>query len=99
MKLPTVDHAIDKRCLVEVFECKNGLAPPLFKDYFKKIQYQEETLGNNFNLLLQKVRTEAGRKSFLFQRSKLYNKLPAALKQEQSVMNLRRQCDQLDSKF
>ena len=82
VKLPTVNHAINKRCLVEVFKCQNGLAPPLFKNYFKKILHQKETRGNNTNLLLPKVRTEAGRKSFLFQGSKLYNKLPTALKQE-----------------
>ena len=99
VKLPTVNHAINKRCLVEVFKCQNGLAPPLFKNYFKKILHQKETRGNNTNLLLPKVRTETGRKSFLFQGSKLYNKLPTALKQEQSVMNFKRQCDQLDCEF
>ena len=97
--LPTVNHARNKRCLVEVFKCQNGLAPRLFKDYLKKILHHKETRENNKNLLLPKVRTEAGRKSFLFQGSKLYNKLPDALKQEQSIMNFKRQCDQLDSEF
>ena len=54
------------------------------------------TRGNNKNLLLPKVRTEAGRKLFQFQGSKLYNKLPDALKKEQSIMNFKRQCDQLE---
>ena len=97
--LPTVNHARNRRCLVEVFKCQNGLAPRLFKDYFKKILHHKETRGNNKNLLLPKVRTEAGRKSFLFQGSKLYNKLPDALKQEQSIINFKRQCDQLDCEF
>ena len=97
--LPTVNHARNKRCLVEVFKCQNGLAPQLFKEYFKKILHHKETRGNNKNLLLPKARTEAGRKSFLFQGSKLYNKLPDALKQEQSIMNFKRQCDQLDIEF
>ena len=65
--LPTVNHARNKRCLVQVFKCQNGLAPQLFQDYFKKILYHKETHGNNKNRLLPKVRTEAGRKSFLFQ--------------------------------
>ena len=98
LKLPTVHHARNKKCLVEVFKCQNGLAPPLFKDYFKKILHQQETRGNNTNLLLPKVHTEAGRKTFLFQGSKLHNKLPDALKQEeQSIMNFKRQNDQFDS--
>ena len=97
--LPTVNHARNKRCLVEVFKCQNGLAPRLFKDYFKKILHHKETRGNNKNFLLPKVRTEAGRKSFLFQGSKLYNKLPDVSKQEQSLMNVRRQYNQRDRKF
>ena len=83
--LPTVNRARNKSCLVEVFKCQNGLAPQLFKDYFKKILRHKETSGNDENLLLPKVRTEAGRKSFLFKGSQLYNKLPDALKQEQSM--------------
>ena len=73
--LPTVNHARNKRCLVEVFKCQNGLAARLVKDYFKKILHHKATRGNNKNLLLPKVRTEAGRKSVLFLGSKLYNKL------------------------
>ena len=98
VKLPTVNHARNKKCLVEVFKC-HGLVPRLFEEYFKKIQHQKETRGNNINLLLPKVRTEAGRKSFLFQGSKIYNKLPDALKGEKSVMAFKRQCDQIDCDF
>ena len=58
--LPTVNHARNKRCLVEVFKCENGLAPWLFKDYFKKILHHKEAHGNIKNLLLPEVRTEAG---------------------------------------
>ena len=97
--LPTVNHARNKRCLIEVFKCKNGLGPRLFEDYFTKIKHHKETRGNNKNLLLPNVRTEAGRKSFLFQGSKLYNKLPDSMKQETSLMNFKRQCDLLDSGF
>ena len=99
MMITTVHHAQNKRCLIEVFKCKNGLGPRLFEDYFTKIKHQKETRGNNKNLLLPNVRTEAGRKSFLFQGSKLYNKLPDSMKQETSLMNFKRQCDLLDSGF
>ena len=74
----------------------NRLAARLFKD-FKKILHYKETRGNNRNLLLPKVRTEAGRKPFLF--SGLYNKLPDELKEEQSIINFKIQCDHLSSKF
>ena len=42
MKIPTVNCALNKRCVVEVFKCQNGLAPSLFKNYFKKILHQKE---------------------------------------------------------
>ena len=99
VELPTVHQARNKRCLVEVFKCQNGLAPRLFEGYFKKIQHHKETRGININLLLPKVRTEAGRKSVLFQGSVLFNKLPNALKGEQSIINFKRQCYQLDCDF
>ena len=98
VKLPTVSHVRNEICLVEVFKCQNGLAPRLFES-FKKIQHHKETRGNNINLLLQKVRTEAGRKSFHFQGSILFNKLPNAFKREQSIVNFKRQCDELDCDF
>ena len=91
MTLPTVNHARNKRCLVEVFKYQSGLALQLID--------HKETRGNSKNLLLPKVRTEAGRKSFLFQGSNLYNKLPDALTHEQSIMNLKGQCDQLNIEF
>ena len=99
VKLQTVNHARNTRCLVDVFKCQKGLAPRLFEGYFKKIQHRKETRGNNISLLLPKVRTEAGRKSFLFQGSVLFNKLPNAFKREQSIVNFKRQCDQLDCDF
>ncbi len=99
VQLPTVNHARNKKCLVEVFKCQNGLSPRLFEGYFKKIQHHKETRGNNINLVLPKVRTEAGRKSFLFQGSMIFNKLPNALKGEQSIVNFKRQCNQLDCDF
>ena len=58
-----------------------------------------ESRGKNRNILLQKVRTAAGRKSFLSQGSKLYDKLPDASTQEQSIMNSRDNEFQLDSEF
>ena len=57
----------NRKCVIDVFKCQNGLAPGIFYEYFKVIQYQKDTRGNSTSLLLPTVRTEAGRKSFLFQ--------------------------------
>ena len=66
VNLPIVSHARNRKCVIEVFKCQNGLAPRIFTEYFKIIQHQKDTRGNSSSLLLPKVRTEAGRKSFLF---------------------------------
>ena len=67
-----VDHVRNKRCLVDVFQCQIGLAPQLLEGYFKTIQHHKETRGNNINLVLRKVHTEAVRKSSISQGTKIF---------------------------
>ena len=81
-RLPSVNHNRNKRCAIEVFKCLNGLAHRRFNGYFTKLSHSKETRGNNLNLVLPKVRTEAGRKTFAFQGTLIYNKLPTDLKEE-----------------
>ena len=41
-------------------------APPDFMEYFQGIKHYKETRGNEHSLLLPKVKSEAGRKTFAF---------------------------------
>ena len=96
VNLPTVSHVRNRKCVIEVFKCKNRLAPRIFNEYFKIIQHQKDTRGNNSSPLLPKARTEAGRNSFLFQGSKLFNKIPDVLKKEISLVIFKGRCNELD---
>ena len=57
-----------------------------FKDYFKAFRTIHNTRGSGKNLMLPKVRTETGRKSFYFNGSKRFNDIPNEMKDLYSVM-------------
>ena len=80
----TVNRVRNKRALLTIFKCQSGPGIRLFVAYFKKLQHHKVTRGNNIYLLPPKDRTDAGRKSFLFQWSTIINKPPNALKDEQT---------------
>ena len=73
ISLPPVNYIRNKRWVIEVFKCLNDLAPTRFSGYFTKLSHSKGTRGNNTNLVLSKVRSEAGRKKFAFQESLIYN--------------------------
>ena len=62
-------------CAIEVFKCLNGISPPGYENYFKHLDHCKGTRGNDQNLLLPKVKSEAGRKTFAFLAAKIFNKL------------------------
>ena len=97
--LPNINHQRNKRCAVEVFKCLNGLSACLFDNYFVKISHSKETRGNNKNLVLLRVRTEAGWKTFAFQGSAIFNLLPAEMKEQKSLLQFKNMCDTFDFDF
>ena len=66
VKLPSINHIRNKMCAVEVFKCLNGISPPDYKEYVKRLDHCKGTRGNDHSLLLPKVKSEAGRKTFGF---------------------------------
>ena len=71
---------------VEVFKCLNRLAPPDFMEYFQRVKHSKATRGNELSLLLPRVKSEAGRKTFAFQGVKFFNKVPRKLQSETSIL-------------
>ena len=71
-----VDNIIKRNVLIEVFKCVNILAPTNFCNYFERRNHSMATRRNNSLLELPKLKTEIGKKSFKYQGSLLYNKLP-----------------------
>ena len=86
---PAIKASKDKRCAIEVFKCVHGLAPNLFENYFCKQNHTKGTRGNNANLVVPPIRTEAARKTFFYQGTHIYNKLPTTLKTETYVLRFK----------
>ena len=86
---PAIKAIKDKRCAIEVFKCVHGLAPNLFENYFCKQNHTKGTRGNNVNLVVPPIRTEAARKTFFYQGTQIYNKLPTTLKTETSILRFK----------
>ena len=89
IKFPAIKAIKDKRCVIEVFKCVHGLAPNLFENYFCKQNHTKGTRGNNANLVVPPIRTEAARKTFFYQGTQIYNKLPITLKTETSILRFK----------
>ena len=87
--LPAIKAIEDKRCAIEVFKCLHGLAPNLFENYFCKQNHKKGTRGNNTNLVVPPIRTEAARKTLFHQGTQIYNKLPTTLKRETSILRFK----------
>jgi hypothetical protein len=50
--------------VTKVFESLNGIALKAFQDYFKRVAHAKCTRVNNTNIVLRKIRTETGKKTF-----------------------------------
>ena len=86
---PAVKAIKDKRCAIEVFKCVNGLAPNLFANYFCIQNHTKGNRGNNANLVVPPIITEAARKTFYYQGTQIYNKLPTKLKTDTSILRFK----------
>ena len=103
VQLPSVNAIRNRSCALEralaVFKCLNGLAPKAFEDYFKKVSHGKCTRANNTNIVLPKIRTETGRKTFAYQGAIIFNKLPNELKTEKSLLRFRSSCKDFNFDF
>ncbi len=85
----SIKSACNRLSILDVWKCLNGTAPQTFNDYFKRIEHNINTRNNGKNVVLPKVKTESGRKSFMFQGAKLFNSIPTILKEELSIIKFR----------
>ena len=79
----TIQNEMNRRCVVDVFKCLNKIRTPnVFDNYFSRTAHGMNTRGNNNLITVPKVRTEIGKKSFSFQGTVIFNKLPRAIREE-----------------
>ena len=74
-------------CLI--FKCLQGKSIPAFSTYAEEISHNYKTRKNNASLRLPLLRTEAARKSFLFQGPRFYNELPLEIRSLNSFVLFR----------
>ena len=86
---PTIKAITDKRFSIKVLKCVYRLALNLFGNYSCKQNHTKGTRGNTANLVIPPIRTEAARKTFYYQGTEIYNKLPTKLKTETSILRFK----------
>ena len=79
----------NRRVVIDVFKCLNGLSPEQFTQYFKRHQHGKDTRGNNSSLVLPPIRTETGKRMFAFQGAQIFNKLPKDIRDEESLVRFK----------
>ena len=62
---------------------------------FVRFDHGKDTRGNGSRLVLPKVKTESGRKTFAFQGAMIFNGLPTNLMKEPYFVNFKRKIDTL----
>ena len=95
IKLPSVNHIRNKRCTIEVFKCLSGIAPTAFEAYFKRNCHE----GMNRSVVVPKVRSENGKKTFMFQGAKAFNMIPNKMQDSQSLLYFKSKCKDVDFDF
>lgn len=88
----SVKNEMKLRCAVDVFKCLNGLNPENFREYFTRLHHCKITRGNNSLIILPKVRTESGRRSFKYQGAYIYNNLSKSVRDETSLVRFKHCC-------
>ena len=82
-----------------VLICLNGISPPDYKEYFKRLGHCKDTRGNDHSLLLLKVKSEASRKMFGFLGAKIFDKHPNNMKTESSIVKFETACKDFNFDF
>jgi hypothetical protein len=67
---------INQKTLLDVHKAIQRVSPPVFHDFFTFLNHGKNTWGDGCSLIVPRIKTEAGRKTFKFQGCKLFNELP-----------------------
>ena len=89
VKLPRINHIRNRLYAQEVFKCLNGIAPKAFEHYFTRNSYNINSRKNNKSIVVPKIRTETGLKTFAFQGAKIFNNLPDELQTDISLLKFK----------
>ena len=71
---------------IDVFKSLHDLLPEDLNCYFKRCEHEINTRGNGSCVLLPKMCTETGEKSFAYQRAHIFNRLEKTARDEISIV-------------
>jgi hypothetical protein len=80
----------NRRVVIDVFKSLHSLCPNFPHVNFDRFNHGINTRNNNSRLVIPKVKTEAGRKSFSVQGALLFNSLSEEIRNEISYINFKR---------
>ena len=86
ISFPSINYVKHRQFVAEVFKCLNGLGPKKLENPFERLSHKKCTQGNRLNLMVPHLRTEIAKQTFMYQGVQTCTKLPADLKNENSVL-------------
>ena len=84
-----ISEIINQKTILDVHKAIQRVSPPVFYDLFEFLNHGKNTRGNGCSLIVPRVKTEAGRKTFKFQGCKLFNELPKDMKSEKFIVRFK----------
>ena len=93
LKMDTLDQIRKERISIDVFKSLNNSCPSPLRNMFERVDHGKDTRGNGSRLILPKVKTEAGRKTFAFQGVQIFNGLSTDLRNESYFVYFKRKID------
>ena len=92
VKLEKVSSIRNKMCPLEVFKSLNGVLPHDFQHYFTRVNHSQRTHANTKNIVLPRVKSETGKKTFSIQGAKIFNQLTEEMKTETLILRFQTFC-------
>ena len=99
VKLEKVSSIRNKMCALEVFKSLNGVSPHAFQNYFTRVNHCQRTRANTKNIVLPRVKSETGKKTFSYQGAKIFNQLTEEMKTETSILRFKTFCKNFNFDF
>ena len=85
----SIEKTRNTRVAIDVFKSLHNLLPEDLNAYFKRCEHEINTGGNGFFVVLPKMRTETGKRSFAYQGSHIFNRLEKTTSDEISIALLK----------
>ena len=84
-----ISEIINQKTILDVHKAIQRVSPPVFHGLFEFFNHGKNTRGKGCSLIVPRVKTEAGRKTFKLQGCKLFNELPKDMKSEKSIVRFK----------